>query len=311
MIWANNDWSVFRSATASIPAPTSCTASAFPNRINITWSPVGEATSYNLYRAVAPEGPFVPIELMTTATAREDRRVPAGSTWYYRVTANQGGLESPMHSPTATASATQGLVARWSFDESGMDVLDGSGLGNHGQLIGAQRIPGRLGGAIRTSSQQFASVPFNVTPLFQGSAFTMTAWVRSTQMPAHERAMALVGSYHYYGIVNSTGRIGVHVGDADIMSRSSVIDGAWHHVAITRTGDAWRILIYGALQGEGRAPAGDDRPVNDLGRGQRFNGGDMSWMGDVDELRLYNVALDEAEIRAVMADMAPGLSEAR
>ncbi len=315
LIWPNNNWSVHRSATAAIAAPAQCTATAGTHSAQITWSAVQGATSYNLYRAVSANGPFAPLQLMTTDTAALDRGLDAGATWYYRVSANLNGSEGPGSSPVATATATTGLVARWAFDETkNAAIVDSSGQGNHGELIGsAQRIAGKNGGAMRTMAiRQFASVPLDLSRyLDNNNNVTVTVWIRSSNLPTGFRVMAVLGTSNLYGIVGSDGKIGIKVGDqGSVYSSTSVIDGQWHHVAISRRSDnAIRIWVDGVLSKSGQTTVPSQSEiftVHDLGRGAYLNGDNTAWLGDLDDIRIYDRILDGPEVGLVMADQSLG-----
>lgn len=316
MIWPNNDWSVYRSATAAIPAPAQCTAVAGIRSIQVAWNVVPGATSYNLHRAASANGPFVPLRLMTTDTTALDRGLNAGATWYYRVSANINGTEGAGNSPVAAATATTGLVARWAFDETRNAVIvDSSGQGNHGEMIGgAQRIVGQRGGAMRaTAVRQFASVPLDLSRYLDTNNVTVTAWVRSTTMPTGFHEMAVLGGSSLYGIVGSDGKIGLKVGDQGrVHSNISVLDGQWHHVAISRRSDnAIRIWIDGLLSKSGQLPVASESEmftVHDLGRGGYLNGDNTAWLGDLDDIRIYDRILEGPEVSLVMTDQSLGQS---
>jgi Concanavalin A-like lectin/glucanases superfamily len=316
LIWSNNNWSVHRSATAAIAAPAQCVATSGAGSIQIDWSAVPGATSYNLYRAVSATGPFAPLQLMTTNTTAIDRGLNAGSTWYYRVSANVNGAEGPRNSPVASASASTGLVARWAFDETrNAFIADTSGQGNHGELIGgAQRIVGKKGGGIRaTAPRQFASVPLDLSRYLDRNNVTVTAWVRSSTLPTGYEKMVILGQYARFGVVGSDGKIGVRVGDdGEVFSARSVIDGQWHHVAMSRRSNgAISIWIDGVLSSSGQITVelvNLTTPVHNLGRSGYWNGGDTSWLGDLDDIRIYDRILNGPEVVSVMADQSLGQS---
>ena len=311
LIWANNDWVAHRRASATVAAPATCIASAGIGSIQITWAAVPNATSYNLYRAVSASGPFAPLQLMTSATTATDRRLAPGTTWYYRVSANRGGGESGATSPIASAGVARGLVARWAFDESGRQIVDASGLGNHGELVGAiQRVPGRHGGALRiTARGQFASVPHDLVPsLIRGA--TVTAWVRSSFVPT-DATMTVIGGSHWFGKVGGDGKPRVRIWDyAEVTGTTSVLNGQWHHLAMSHAANTEvRIWVDGVLEGSGRIPVETGGyEIHDLGRGPRHIGGDTTWLGDLDDIRIYDQVLGAAEIRAIMNDDSAGPS---
>ena len=318
MAWPNNNWSVYRSTTAAVAAPAQCTAIAGTRSIQVTWSVVPGATSYNLYRAVSASGPFVPLRLMTTDTTLLDRGLNAGATWYYRVSTNINATEGAGNSPVAVATTTTGLVGRWAFDETRNAVIvDSSGQGNHGEMIGgAERIVGQKGGAMRaTAVRQFASVPLNLARYLDKDNVTVTVWVRSSTLPTGYEKMVILGQYSRFGIVGSDGRIGVRVGDeGEVFSATSVIDGQWHHVAMSRrSNNAISIWIDGVLSRSGQTTVENldlTTPVHSLGRSGYWNGGDTSWLGDLDDIRIYDRILEGLEVRSVMADQSLGQSSA-
>jgi hypothetical protein len=72
--------------------------------------------------------------------------------------------------------------------------------------------------------------------------------------------------------------------------------------------DDIQVWVDGVLEASGRFAAHpeDSYEIRDLGRSHRFNGGDTTWIGDLDDIRIYDQVLGESEIRAVMADDSAG-----
>jgi hypothetical protein len=312
MIWANNDWSVYRSASANIGAPAQITATAGVRSIAVNWSAVTGASSYNLYRADAQSGPFAPMLLMSTERSALDRGLEAGVTWFYRVSANVAGSESAAVSFVASAAADNGLVARWGFDEisSGNTIFDASTQGNHGQLIGVQRIAGRNGGAIRaTAARQFASVANDLARYLEKPNVTVTVWLRTSTLPSGNQTMTVLGGMSFFGMVSYDGKIAVKIGDSGtVRSTISIVNGQWRHVAMSRdSNNSIKIWIDGALNISGQTAANTETyQIHDLGRGNRLNGGDTTWLGDLDDIRIYDQILDAAAVNQVMNDPTLG-----
>jgi hypothetical protein len=87
-----------------------------------------------------------------------------------------GPLEAVTVNPTALAD---GLVAHWTFDETGGGaVADSSGNGHDGQLTGGSRIsPGRFGGAVALAPGDHVTV----TNFPQASiGWTVSVWIRTS-----------------------------------------------------------------------------------------------------------------------------------
>lgn len=116
------------------------------------------------------------------------------------------------------------------------------------------------------------------------------------------------GDYGDYGISLTNGRVafGVNNGSSGttVCGSTSVTDGQWHHVAVTRSypGGNLRIFVDGVLDGERDGPNGDvsyrdgrsttrpDDPYLVIGAEKHDAGSNFpSYSGWVDELRISNV----------------------
>ena len=93
-------------ATPSIKAAT-----ASKTAINVSWSDIDGAASYQLYRSSSKNGPFTKIAT-TSATSYKDTGLTTGTTYYYKVVAGTGVLQSNP-SNIASAKATLGTVAHF------------------------------------------------------------------------------------------------------------------------------------------------------------------------------------------------------
>ncbi len=87
------------------PAPSGLAASAGDARVNLAWNAVSAADSYSVKRATSSGGPFATIATALTATAYADTTVANGTTYWYVVSAVNGGGESA-NSNSASATPT-------------------------------------------------------------------------------------------------------------------------------------------------------------------------------------------------------------
>ncbi|MFJ9742801.1 fibronectin type III domain-containing protein [Streptomyces sp. NPDC101166] len=89
------------SADKTAPAaPTGLTATHDDFGARLSWSAVSGASSYEVQRSTAPEGPFSPVSTPTPSTALTDVSAAGGMTYHYRVRAlDAAGNASPYSAP--------------------------------------------------------------------------------------------------------------------------------------------------------------------------------------------------------------------
>lgn len=82
------------------------------------------------------------------------------------------------------------------------------------------------------------------------------------------------------------------------IAAASVEDGAWHHLAGTYDGANLKIFLDTVQQGSNVALTGNINTSNPtkLAVGMRSPGADLFWTGQVDDVRVYNVARTQVEI---------------
>jgi fibronectin type 3 domain-containing protein len=151
-------------ATASsVPAPASLTATVAGTQINLSWSSVGVATSYNVYRATSPGGEGItPIATNVSGTAFSDPNRQAGLSYYYQVTSVNGSGESARSveavgvlapsAPSNVAAAidnsngSNDIDVTWTIPPgaSSFNVFRGNTLGGEGSVPYATGVTGAL-----------------------------------------------------------------------------------------------------------------------------------------------------------------------
>jgi fibronectin type 3 domain-containing protein len=98
------------SAMPSLPPPTGLAATPASNQVTLTWNTVTNATSYTVGRATAMAGPFTDLTPSPTATSFVDSTALNGTTYYYRVRANDATSSGP-NSGTVSATPPGGVAA--------------------------------------------------------------------------------------------------------------------------------------------------------------------------------------------------------
>ncbi len=212
------------------------------------------------------------------------------------------------------SSVSAELVAHWRLDEgSGDTVFDLSGSGNDGIIEGdPQWVAGKIGGALKFDGDD-DQITLNYQLTVGSSSNTVAAWIKiplagTEGLGADERVGIVLGSYsdspnsnwelHAAGQV----RLWWNGGEIDHRGTTDLRDDTWHHVAWVRDVAANTNYIY--IDGQ------LETTIETLGTDITFNtthkiGGDNrgnppNFHGTIDDVRIYNHALIENEILAVM-----------
>ena len=214
----------------------------------------------------------------------------------------------------ATAPGT--LEAWWKFDETGGRVaLDSSGHGLLGSFVNEpQRVAGVMGGAVNFDGAASYIDFDHPTALRLVGSMTVTAWIRAASFPADDAA--IVSQLNDLGYqLDATAdegprTIGFKLTDAcgGFMARYGATPLAlqtWYHVAGVYDAAAKTLDVYlngqpdnGALVGSVTGAQRSSRAAVYLGR--RSDQGGFEFSGAIDDVRIYSLALTQAEIAAAM-----------
>jgi hypothetical protein len=212
-------------------------------------------------------------------------------------------------------------VGAWGFDEtSGTGVTDGSGRGNNGTIAGAVRTTaGRFGSALTFDGvNDWVTVP-DSGPLDLSTRATVEAWVFPTALGNAWRTVLIKeqpGQLVYALYANNDAlRPSGHLfttGDLYANGSAQLPANAWSHLAMTWDGATQRLYVNGN-QVATRAVSGT--LVNSAGA-LRFGGNGVwsEWFaGRLDEIRIYDRTLTQAELQADMTRpvTASGLAAAQ
>jgi hypothetical protein len=228
----------------------------------------------------------------------------------------------------ATAFSADDLVLYLSFDQgtiSNSIATDLSGHGNDGIISGDPKVvDGILGDALELKgdgSDDRVEVPLQPSITFgQGDSFSALAWIKTGVTTSQQDG--IVGNYgtkaaqFWHLFANEDGGVTFYVRDvgkahsAVVASPDLISDGIWHHVAGIRDQHAKKVRLY--IDGE---------LVNELDdETEDINSGQSIWIGDtlsryfdglMDDVRIYNKALDQAAIlRAMKGTTATELASA-
>ena len=219
--------------------------------------------------------------------------------------------------------APKELVGYWNFNEgSGDTAYDSSGKGNDGVVHGADWVDnGSCGKAL-----SFDGIDAHVEILddVNLAEYTIEAWVYPDEVKRQSIILRTdetgpvvevggkpdAGNFSHQLLTWDNGWVEHYLWDStgtskSVFSATTVVAGNWYHVAGVATSDGMmRLYVNGKEEGE---PVAVAEPWT---AGNRYLIGHKSWNGEsfrglIDEVRIYNYALSQAEIQADMNRCTP------
>jgi RHS repeat-associated protein len=217
------------------------------------------------------------------------------------------GLAVSVATP-ATALATEAPIASYSFDEAEGEVAhDSSGNEHDGAIVGAGWASGKYGSALDFDAEEGDVVTIPDSEDLRVEDFTLEAWVRSDESRLNAPIVAktdLEGygyalfagadsegtEGHVFGFISYHQWVNAHAYGDELPA------GAWTHVAVTNDGEDIALYVNGALVDE------RESEVALAGEGPLQIGGSAPFVesyfdGKIDEVRVYDRALDAEEVR--------------
>jgi len=207
------------------------------------------------------------------------------------------------------------LVAWYKFDGN---ANDSSGNGRTGTATGAATYAaGKFGQAISLDGTSFVEIT-GYKGILGPDALSATAWINTTNT-ATQSIIAWgpnVGGQRFELRIDAN-RLRTEHGDGNVQGSSNVTDGQWHHVAATVKGHATvsypDVILY--LDGQDDTiPTSDPDAFNltgalDVSIGRRPATNDRFFIGLIDDVRIYDKQLSQAEIAGIMGGSLGTVSE--
>lgn len=203
------------------------------------------------------------------------------------------------------------IVAMWLFDG---DANDSSDNGNAGEARGnvefvddakfgeALYFP-KLGGS-------FVLVPHN--DAFHVTEVSIVLWAKQENLGARQ----VIISNRKNGETSRSFQVKIEnnmvapefnftsggdwQGSDNIRASTDMGDGEWHHIAATYDGEVMRIYVDSILEQEGARNEEPDQPGSPLAIGGQFEAGSSPFSGTLDEIAIFNIALDIEDIENIM-----------
>lgn len=215
-----------------------------------------------------------------------------------------------------SSAPTEGLVGWWKFDENtGNSAADSSGHGNTGTWQGS--VPYWTSGKINSGGNfNGADNYISVADIVYGSSFSVGAWIKTSSVSQDgniDNIVNEVGSSTNEGYQCSVsgesgkaGKIRLYISDninsVNTYSAIRVDDGNWHHVVCIKDNNTAKIYIDGNTPDTGNV--GSVSGITDVTTsgtriGALREGSGQFFIGQIDDVRIYNRVLSETEIKAL------------
>ncbi len=212
--------------------------------------------------------------------------------------------------PTAAAaSAKTGLLACYTLDGN---VSDTSGNNLNGTAQGKPVFEaGAIGQALMFDGiDDYVDCTNNVKFDAITNNLTVAAWIRVDRFDKNYQAIVTKGDSSWRIARNGTGddiqwRGNGPTPSLEVVSQAVVNDGQWHHVAGTYDGATARLYVDGVLDGSMATTGVITKNTAPVLIGSNSEKAGRLWAGSVDDVRIYNRALTEAEVR-LLTDTTPG-----
>ena len=131
---------------------------------------------------------------------------------------------------------------------------------------------------------------------------TVEFWMRSNTIPQQWDALIAKGDNSWrIALTNSgtnVGRINFGINGSGITSNTSVIDGTWHHVAVSYGGGSARIIIDGIQQVSVPASVNFYNNSFNVAIAENLQSTGRYFAGDIDDIRIWNISKSTTEINA-------------
>ncbi len=208
-------------------------------------------------------------------------------------------------STISTTSSATGLVAAYGFDETsgGTAVPDYSGLRNNGTLSNVTRVAnGRFGNALQFNGTNSMVTVNNNASLALSTGMTLEAWVYPTVWMSGAQTVIMkegvTAEAYLLDANNSTNQPMSAVwtgGEVAVGGNGQIPPNQWSHLATTYDGQYQSLYVNGVL-----VNVMPQTGVPATSTGALRIGGNSLWgnffQGYIDEVRIYNRALTNAQI---------------
>jgi hypothetical protein len=204
--------------------------------------------------------------------------------------------------------ADPSLVGWWKFDEgSGTTANDSSGNENHGTFNGdPQWVNGKFGKALKfDGSADYLAAPDSESLDINGDQLSIVAWINGESWSLAKHIVRKIADepaspIYVFRVQPDQVRaiLSTSAGNTTIQGTTVLPTNEWIHVALAYDGGEARIYVNGQLDVSSNVSGEITQSNNEL----RIGLGDPAgyFHGTIDDVRIYNKALTQEEIQAIM-----------
>jgi len=197
-----------------------------------------------------------------------------------------------------------GPILHWALDETEGDVAHDSAFEHDGTLNGNpiwQPKGGMVAGALQFDGvDDYVSTEFVLNPA--DGAFSVFAWIKGGA--PGEVVLSQAGGANWLCTDTSEGNLMTEVkgtgrGDATLLSQTVITNDNWHRIGLVWDGSHRTLYVDGIVAAEDTQTnlLGSENGLY-IGTGTAMEPGTF-WSGLIDDVRIYNQALDAEEIEAL------------
>jgi len=276
---------------------------------DLAWNPGVKAQSHDVYFGTTDPPPF---KVNQTATTYAFPTLEYDTLYYWRI--DERNTDASVTTGDVWSFTTvpfipitdPNLVGWWKLDDGRSMALDWSTRDNHGTLYGDPIwVAGILDGALEFSGVEYVDFG-NAESLNITGQITLAVWVNTNDAGnGEDNPYIAKGNTSYslrHSANNSTGFF-IYDGAENYSAASPVsssFNGIWHHVAGTYDGSNLKLYVDGDLKQT--IPYAGPIATNTFGVNVGRDA-EQTWMwynGVIDDVRIYNRALTQEEIKLVM-----------
>jgi unsaturated rhamnogalacturonyl hydrolase len=292
-------------------------ATDWPIDTQLKWQAGESSISHDVYFGVNNPPPF---QRNQDSTSFYPGPLQENITYYWRIDeVNLSGTTTGnlWQFTTVSSPLPPTLIAHWSLDEdSGNTTADATGNDNNGTLFNMSDQSwqtGKIGNALLFDGiDDYVKVTHHSLLDFADQSFSVSFWIKQNEI---DKAMRYLikgthtspGSGKRYEVFHHSGNT-VRFAIDDSVTKSHVevpntnfVTGEWVHVVAVRDTDTDQLRLYAnaIMQGSAADQTGDISQNEDLYFGVSPDEANTNLNGQLDDIRLYNYALNDTAIHSL------------